>query len=119
MQESLAKLEVYLDRGNGTFVLESLQNSHDIIASQNDEYLLADWEIMQCRALQQLERIKEARQKYENLRKRYPDDPRPTLYLAEIYLHAEDYDRNDQLLREAEKIDKSHWLLRMKSWFVT
>lgn len=113
-RETLAKLEVYLDRGNGTFVLESLQNSQDIIASQNDEYLSADREIMQCRALQQLERIEEARQKYESLRKRYPDDPRPILYLAEIYLHAEDYDKNDELLREAERIDKSHWLLQIE-----
>jgi tetratricopeptide (TPR) repeat protein len=87
-KETLGKMEAYLDRGNGTFVFESLQSIRDIIAGQNDEHLSANWEIMQCRALQQIEKVKEARQNYENLYKRYPNDPRPALYLSEIYLHA-------------------------------
>lgn len=113
-RDTLIKLEVYLDRGNGSFVLESLQNYKDIIVGQNDESLLTDWEILECRALQQLERIGEAKQKYDNLCKRYPKDPRPFLYLAEIYLNDEEYDRNDALLREAEKIDNRNYLLRLE-----
>ncbi len=113
-KETLGKLEVYLDRGNGSFVMESLQNCKDIINSQNDEGLLADWEMLECRALQQLERINEAIEKYENLCKRYPRDPRPFLYLAEICLNVEDYDKNDELLGKAEEIDNSHWLLQLE-----
>jgi tetratricopeptide (TPR) repeat protein len=107
-------MEVYLDRGNGRFVFESLQNCKDIIDRQNDENLLVDWEILECRALQQLERIADAKRKYENICTRYPRDSRPFLYLAEICLNDEEYDRNDELLREAEKIDKSDSLLKIE-----
>ncbi|MDD8025444.1 MAG: hypothetical protein PHI34_02940 [Acidobacteriota bacterium] len=114
-RESLAKLEVYLDRGNASFVLKGLENNLDIVKKQSDETLLADWEILQCRALQQLERIKEAKQKYESLSIRYPEDPRPLLYLAELYLNEGAYEKNAELLREAGKIDSKHWLLRLEN----
>jgi len=113
-QESLAKLEIDLDRENGNFVLKSLENLKDIIASLNDELLLVDYEILECRAFQQLERVKEARQKYEGLCKRYPKDPRSFLYLAHIYLDADDFHKNDELLKQAEIIDSSHWLLALE-----
>jgi tetratricopeptide (TPR) repeat protein len=112
-RENLAALEVHLDRGRGLFVLESLQDSQEITARQNDDSISADWEIMQCRALQQLERVEEARQKYESLGKRYQNDPRPLLHLAEIYFAAENYGKANDLLQEAEKIDDNHWLLRL------
>ena len=54
---NLAKLEIYLDRGAGSFVLEWLQNYKNVIDSQNDESLLADWEILECRALQLFDKI--------------------------------------------------------------
>lgn len=113
-REILANLEIYMDRGNGSFVLESLDNSKDIIASQRDEGILVEWEIMKCRALQTLERTKQAQETYENLYKRYPNDPRPLLYLAEIHLTAGKYDENEELLNKAEKIDKRHVLLRIE-----
>jgi tetratricopeptide (TPR) repeat protein len=113
-RESLAKLEIHLDQGNGSFVLESLRDIKNTIDSQNDEALRVEWEILECRALQQLERVKEAKEKYESLRKRFPKDPRPFLYLAEIYINEEDYDKNDEILKEAEKIDSTHWLLQLE-----
>lgn len=116
-KESLAKLEVYLDRGDGRFVLESLHNYKEIVEAQSDEGLLVDWEILECRALAQLERIKEAKQGYESICKRYPSVARPFLYLAEIYLNDEDYDKNGELLKEAEAIDKDYWLFRLESLF--
>jgi tetratricopeptide (TPR) repeat protein len=115
--ESLDKLEVFLDRGNGGFVLKSLQSSRDIIAKQNDEILLKNWEILECRALLRLEKISEAKQKFENLCKRYPNDPRPFLHLAELYLNIEDYVTNDKFLKRAEGIDSSFWLLRIGMLF--
>ncbi len=113
-REILAKMEVYLDRGNGRFVLDALHNCKNIIDDQNDEYLLADWEILECRALQVIERTGDAKLKYENICKRYPKNPNPFLYLAEIYLNIEEYDKNHELLREVRKIDNSNMLLRFE-----
>jgi tetratricopeptide (TPR) repeat protein len=113
--ETLEKLEVYLDRGIGGFVLESLGYYRDIISALNDENLLMNWEIMECRALERVEKIEEAKGKYENLSTRYPTDPRPLLYLAEYYLNIEDYDKNGELLKKAESIDKNHWLLSLET----
>jgi hypothetical protein len=113
-RESLAKLEIDLDRDNGKYVLRSLENHKDIISSLEDEDALVEYEILECRALQNLERVKEAKQRYEILCKRYPNDPRAFLYLAEIHLNNEDFEKNEQLLKEAERIDRSHWLLALE-----
>lgn len=115
--EMLVKMEVYLDRGNAGFVLELLDIYKEIIASLNDENLLLNGEILECRALKRLERVGEARTKYENLTKRYPNDPRPFLYLAELYLNAEDFAKNEELLRKAEELDSQHWLLQLEKVF--
>ena len=37
--------------------------------------------------------------------KDFPNDSRPLLYLAEIYLNDKDFDKNSELLEKAEKID--------------
>jgi hypothetical protein len=113
-KENLHKLEVYLDRGDGRFALESLNNFKEIVDSLKDEGLLANWEMLECRALQQLEMVKEAKEKYENLCKRYPNDASPFLYLAEICLNEEDYRKNEELLEKAKTIDGDHWLLPLE-----
>lgn len=111
--ESLAKLEIYLDRENGEFVLKTLGNFKDILSILNDESLSVEYEILECRALQKSEKIKEARRKYEDLCKRYPKDQRAFLYLAQIYLNNEDFQKNAALLEQAEKIDNSFDLLAL------
>lgn len=113
-EEALEKLEAYLDKGNASYVLESLNSWKDIIYGQNDMGLALNWEILECRALQQLEQIENAKKKYENLCKRYPNDPRPFLYLAEITLNEEEYLENEKLIKEAERIDKDYWLLPLE-----
>lgn len=113
-QESLAKLEVDLDRDNGKFVLRTLENLKDIITSLNDENLLIEYEILECRAMQKVEMINEAKKKYENLCIRYPNDPRAFLYLAEMHLNNEEFEKNEELLKQAQKIDSSHWLLALE-----
>ena len=102
-RESLAKLEIDLDRDNGKFVLRSLENHKDIISSLEDEDALVEYEILECRALQKLERVKEAKQKYENLCKRYPNDPRAFLYLAEIHLNNDDFEKNEEAFKRSRK----------------
>jgi len=113
-RESLAKLEIDLDRDNGRFVLRALENQKGIILSLKDENLLVEYEILECRAFQKLERVKEAKERYESLCKRYPNDPRAFLYLAEIHLNNEDFEKNEEHLKEAERIDSNHWLLALE-----
>jgi len=113
-RENLEKLEENLDKGNARFVLESLDNIKDIILDLNDEDLFKEWEVLECRSLQRLERTREAIKKYESLCTRYPTDPRPFLHLAEVYLNFGDYDRNADFLRKAEEINNDFWLLKLQ-----
>jgi len=116
-REHLEKLEVSLDRGNASFVLESLRNIKDMISELKDEELLKEWEMLECKSLQRLERVGEAIKKYEGLCTRYPTDPRPFLYLAEAYLILGDYDKNTELLRKAEEINNDYWLFKLQILF--
>ncbi len=112
--EYLKNVEVELDRENGKFALKTLENIKDIIFKLADNKLELKYELLECSCLQKLEKIKEARDKYENISKRFPDDPHAFLYLAEIYLNNENYDKNKELLEKAEKIDANHWLLKLE-----
>lgn len=112
--EYLKNVEVELDRENGKFALKTLENIKDIIFKLADYQLELEYELLECGCLQKLENIKEVRDKYENISKRFPNDPRAFLYLAEIYLHNEDYKKNKELLDKAEEIDANHWLLKLE-----
>lgn len=112
--EYLQKVQIELDRENAKFALKILENSKDIISKLNDENLLLEYEILECRCFQKLEKICEAKEKYENICKRFPNDPRAFLYLAEIYLNDKDFDKNKELLEKAKKIDNNHWLLKLE-----
>ena len=105
------KLESELDRDNIDYVSQTLTNIKDLISELSDETLTLEWELMEARALQKDENVIEAREKYEGIFKRYPNDPRALLYLAEIYIHNEDFEKNKELLIKAEGIDPNHWLL--------
>lgn len=113
-REYLERVEVDLDRESMKFVLKAAENLKDIISSLRDEDLALDYEILEARALSKLEKKKEAKEKYESICKRYPDDPRAFLYLAEIYLDSEDSKRNERLLKQAERIDSGYWLLAVE-----
>jgi len=113
-REHLEKLEIELDRGNASFVSKTLENIQSIIKDQNDEDLLLDYELSEARTLQRLEKVKEARARFESIFERYPEDARAPLYLAEIHLHNDDFEKNDDLLKKAEQIDANHWLLRLE-----
>jgi hypothetical protein len=114
VRDYLVKLDAELDKESGEFVLRALENMKDILGRHNDEALLLDFEIVEARALQKNEKIRDARDKYENIIKRYPDDPRSFLYLAEIYLNNEDFAKNAQLLQRAEHISPGFWLLDLE-----
>ncbi|HUS50432.1 MAG TPA: hypothetical protein VMZ91_09725, partial [Candidatus Paceibacterota bacterium] len=112
--EYLKNVEVELDRENGKFALKTLENIKSIIFKLADDQLELMYELLECRCMQNLEKIKEARDKYEGITKKFPDDPHAFLYLAGIYLNNEDFKKNKEFLEKAEKIDANHWLLKLE-----
>ena len=110
----LEGVKTELDRENAKLAREILENVKDIIYTLENENLSLEYEILECRCLQKLERVGKAKAKYENISTRYPDDPRAFLYLAEIYLNDKGFDKNKELLEKAEKIDNDYWLLKLE-----
>jgi len=103
-----------LDRENAVFAQKILENSKEIVLESDDDRLALEYEILESICLQKFEKFDEARDKYENISRRFPDDPRPVLYLAESYLHIKNVERNLELLEKAEKLDESFWLLELE-----
>ncbi len=110
----LEAVKTEFDKENINLAGKLLENVKSIISSLKDEALSLEHEILECRYIQKLEKIGEAKEKYENIAKRYPQDPRPLLYLAEICLIDNDLDGNDQFLKKAEVIDGNFWLLKLQ-----
>jgi len=110
----LESVKTELDRENVKLAKIILENIKDIISSFGDENLSLEYEILECRCLQKLEKVGEAKEKYENISKRYPNDPRAFLYLAEIYLNDKDFNKNKELIEKTEKIDNDYWLLKLE-----
>ena len=110
----LDNIKIELDRENAVYAQKILENIKEIISELSDESLSLEYEILECRCLQKLEKIDEAKTKYKSLTKRYPEDPRAFLYLAEIYLNDENFDKNLELLQKAEKLDDDFWLLKLE-----
>ncbi|MHA1723703.1 MAG: PIN domain-containing protein [Promethearchaeota archaeon] len=110
----LEKIEIELDRENGEIAFKILRDVKDIIFSLNNNSLELEYEILECRCLQKLEKVDDARKKYNNIGKRFPNDSRSFLYLAELYLREEKFDKNMELLKKAEKIDANYWLLKLE-----
>lgn len=114
VNKSLDDIKTELDRESIKFAVKILENVKKIISKLKDENLSLEYEILECRCLQKLEKIDEAKEQYESIAKRYPKDPRAFLYLAEIYLNDKAFDKNQELLQKAEKIDKNFWLLKLE-----
>ncbi len=107
-------IKTELDRENASSAQRILESVKNIISALDDDNLSLEYEILECRCLQKFEKIDEAREKYENISKRYPKDPQSLLYLAEIYLNDKDLDKNSVLLEKAKKIDSDYWLLKLE-----
>jgi tetratricopeptide (TPR) repeat protein len=112
--EYLKKVEIELDREYAKYALRSLEDVEKIILTLSDNELLLEYKILECRCLQKLERVNEAIDKYNNVAKMYPDDPRALLYLSEIYLTQYDPDKNKELLEKAREIDSDFWLITLE-----
>lgn len=110
----LKGLEVELDRGHAQYVSQALDTMREIITTQGDEALLLDFEVIEARTFQRLEQVEEAKKRYENIYARFPKDVRAPLYLAELYLNADNYEENQKLLDAVRDIDSSHWLYTLE-----
>jgi hypothetical protein len=103
----LEKIETALDKEHVIYALKLHAEINDIINSIKDEQLRFEYELLKARCLQKFEQINDAKIIYKDLSKRYPEDPRPTLYFAEIVLFEKDFNKNLELL---ESVQKEHWL---------
>ena len=112
--EYLKTVKIELDRENGKFALRTLKHIKNIVFNLNDNQLELEYELLECSCLRKLEEIKEAKEKYENIYKRFPNDSRSLLYLAEIYLLIENYKKNKEFLEKAEEVDVNCWLLKLE-----
>lgn len=110
----LELIKTELERENVNFAQKILEPVRSIILDLNDDSLSFEYEVLECRCLQKTEKVDEAKQKYESLSKSFPRDPRPLLYLAEIYINDKDNDKNDELLKKSEEIDSEFWLLKLE-----
>lgn len=110
----LEKVGIELDRDNSKIALGILVNNRDIIIKLDDQDLCLEYEILECRCYQKLERVDEAKEKYYFISKKYPNDPRSFLYLAEIYFLEKNFVKNNDLLEIARQIDNNHWLLKLE-----
>lgn len=114
VKKTLDDIKLEFDRENINYAQKTLGNVKEIITELHDKNLSLEYEILECRCLQKLEKIDEAKKRYEGITKRYSKDPCAFLYLAEIYLNNKDFDKNQEFLEKAEKIDKNFWLLKLE-----
>lgn len=110
----LENIKNELAKENVKYARQILENVKNIISSLSDEKLSLEYEILVCRCMQKIEKIDEAKEKYEILNKRYPEDSRALLYLAEIFLNDKKYDKNLEYLQKASEIDNDFWLLKVE-----
>lgn len=113
VNEYLTKIEIDLDRELGNVALRALAKFEEILKDLQNEALQLRFEILEAKALQLTENAVRAREKCTSLCKRFLDDPRPSLQLAEYHLIHGNFDGCDECLKTAETIDRSHWLLTL------
>ena len=113
----LELLNLEHDKGYVISARHILLGLKEIIRTLDDDNLSLEFNILECKCKQMLEEIVEAKACYESISKRFPSDSRALLYLAEIYLLEKDYEKNLELLKKAEKIDPSNWLLTIEQLY--
>ena len=107
----LKNVEDEIDKESINLAYAILQKSKEIIQEKSDDSLNLEYEILEARCLRKMEKVLEAKSQFESLCVRYPNDIRPVLHLAEIYLQNKDYDKNLELLQTARTIDDNNQLI--------
>ena len=81
----------------------------------NDDDLNLEYELLLYKCKQNLEEIDVAKSGYESLSRRFPTDARAYIFLAEIFMSERNFEKCDELLKKAEKIDSDFWLFHLVS----
>jgi hypothetical protein len=110
----LENVEKEFDKENLTFAKILLDGIKDIIIAIDNDALSLEHEILECRYLQKTEKIEAAKKRYEDISAKFPENSRPLLYLAEIYLNDHDFEKNYEFLEKAKRIDANSWLLSLE-----
>jgi tetratricopeptide (TPR) repeat protein len=113
-KQLLDAVRLNLDRGivkNASIMLENIKES--IVALEDNELLL-EYEILHGKCLQKGEKVIEARELFENISKRFRNDIRPYLYIAEIFLNERNFEKNKEYLEKANEIDPKSWHLELE-----
>lgn len=113
-RDQLATLDVELDKESGEFVLRVLNTIREIVGRAEDENLQLEFDLLEARSRLKIEDVKQARVLFESIAKRHPADPRALLYLAEIAINNEDFEKNADLLEKAERVSPDCVLLRLQ-----
>lgn len=109
----LESLRKELDLLNAKTTIRLLEHDEEIIYEFDDKNLTLEFELLTCKCFQQLENIDEVKRRYKSLIKRFPEDPRPLLYLGEIFLNEKEVKKNNDLIHRAESINPNNWLLHL------
>ena len=109
----LEKIKIEIDKEYSKAALNMLENTREIVFDLDDDSLKLEYELIESRCFQKIERIEIAKEKYKNITKKFPNDPRAFLYLAEISLQKDNLEEYKELLEIAEKINSKHWLLKI------
>jgi len=109
----LEKIKIEIDKEYSKAALNMLENNREIVFDLDDDSLKLEYELIESKCFQKIERIDIAKEKYKNITKKFPNDPRAFLYLAEISLQEDKLEEYKELLKIAEKIDSKHWLLKI------
>ena len=112
--EYLNIVRLELDRENTYLAMKILENTGPIISNISDEGLSLEFELLESSGLNKAEKIDEAKVKYKSLVERFNNDSRALLYLSEIYMSDNNFDKSKACLDEAEKIDGDFWLLELE-----
>ncbi|MGE5494747.1 MAG: hypothetical protein ACM3S4_05555 [Burkholderiales bacterium] len=112
----LDKIKIDIDKHNFTYAEKALENYKEIISTLRNEELLLEFELLEAMVFSKLEKIREAKEKYESICIRYPTDPRAFLYLAEMFLNIDDYKRNKEYIKKAELISPEFWLVTLQKY---
>ncbi len=102
-----------LDRGCVNLASNSLGRIIETVETLNDESLLLEALLLEAKIARR-KNVTEAEDMYKSLIKCNFNDPRPKLFLAELYLDIEQLDKNKEILEEVEKSCRDDWNLKIQ-----
>lgn len=110
----ISKYCINLSRsGKPNKALEILEQNKGLLEIINNNSIARlEFDIAEARALRESSRIDEAIDKNEQIASSYKTEIRPYLYLADIYLQVSDFEKYNEYIAGAEKIDSKHPTLR-------